>query len=90
MADLVAFLICFTTIFDDYEGKVKKYVTNVSMSQESGSMVLIEDETHGPIKSMMLEFPSALPEGQKAVLVEDTLSLAEKAMQTFHIPERSP
>lgn len=84
MADLVAFLICFTNAFDNYQEKVRKYVTNVNMTEESGSMVL-QTKADGPIQSMMLKL-SDVPDGQKAVLVEDALSLAEEAMKSFHLP----
>lgn len=85
MADLVAFLICFTNIFDDYKGKVRKYVTNVTMTQGQGSMVL-EESPDGPIQSMMLKLSDDIPDGPKPVLVEDSLALAEEAMRSFHIP----
>lgn len=84
MADLVAFLTCFTSVFDDYKGKVKGGVEKVAMDQGPGSMVMKLDP-EGPIDSMMLEL-SDLPEGQKALLVDDALSLAEEAMKTFHFP----
>lgn len=84
MADLVAFLICFTNVFDDYEGKVKRDVKKVAMDQGPGSMVMKLDP-EGSIESMMLELFD-LPEGQKALLVDDASSLAEEAMKTFHFP----
>lgn len=93
MADLVAFLICFTRVFDDGNfnrvfdednGKVKKYETQVAMTQGDGSMVM-EENVLGPIKSMMLELPN-FRDGPKAVLVDDASTLVEEAMKTFYIP----
>lgn len=98
MADLVAFLICFTNVFDDYEGKVKRDVQKVAMVQEKDSMVqeknsmvqekdsmVMKLDPEGSIESMMLELFD-LPEGQKALLVDDSSSLAEEAMKTFRFP----
>lgn len=93
MADLVAFLICFTDAFDEYKtphGTVRKSITKVAMTHvpgntpERNSMVLKEDPT-GTIESMMLEITD-LPDGQASVLIDDTLGLAEKTMPSFRIP----
>lgn len=91
MADLVAFLICFTRVFDDGDfnhvidednRKVGKKEIQVAMTEGSGSMVMKENES-GPIKSMMLDPPE---DGQNPVLVDDTSKLVEEAMKTFYIP----
>lgn len=84
MADLVAFLICFSRVFDEYKGKegtVQKDPLRVSMTETKDGLVLKEDET-SPILSMELKDR----ESPKTLLVDDVTSLVEKAMKTFYIP----
>lgn len=86
MADLVAFLISFTNAFDEFKtphGVVQKTSIGVAMKQPfdgSNQMVLVEDST-SPIQALKLE-ASGLPDGQDAVLVEDTRDLVETALAT--------
>lgn len=86
MADLVAFLISFTNAFDELktpQGVVRKSTVGVAMKQPidgSNQMVLVED-LESPILALKLGI-SMIPEGQEAVLVEDTRGLVESAIGT--------
>lgn len=84
MADLVAYLISFTDAFDGLEtpqGVVRKRVQGVVMKQpiDGSNQMVLDEDAESPIQALMLEIPK-LPEGQDAVLVKDTLALAEAAI----------
>lgn len=81
MADLVAYLISFTDAFDDFktpQGDVRKVVKGVVIKQpiDGSEQMVLDINTDSPIQALMLEFPK----GQEAVLVKDTLGLAEAAI----------
>lgn len=88
MADLVAFLICFTRIFDgdnfvfgEANLKLRKEECRVSLDK-NGDMTLKRNDS-GLITAMMLE---RLDGSDDPVIVDDVVSMVKEAMKTAYIP----
>lgn len=80
MADLLAYILSFTDAFKEYktpQGVVSTHEMGVRSTKVGKQMILKEDET-SPVKALML----VLPEGQKTILVEDTLDLINSTIET--------
>lgn len=90
MADLVAFLICFTPIFDgdnfvfgEANVKVRKEECQVSLAYDDDGGMILEKNDSGLITAMMLE---RLDGSNDPVVVNDVASMLEAAMKMAYIP----
>lgn len=90
MADLVAFLICLTRIFDgdnfvfgEANLKLRKEECQVSLAPEEGEGMVLEKNDSGFIKAMLLE---RLDGSDDPVVVDDVVSMVEEAMKMAYIP----
>lgn len=85
LADLVAYLVSFTTAFDDFktpQGSIRKSEVGVAMRQpiEGSNQMVLELDDDSPIRAMILDISGTGASDRENLLVENISSVIEAAI----------